>query len=159
MLIYRDRGLSGTRKSSFCVCFWVWCTAVLPRRKGSYFLSHSGELWLNHDSGAGVKRESSPAHKASLKWVGIPEITHSNPSRAASSLQLSKVCRVQSRGCVLGHGVSLTESGARRKAGGCQLLPTVPCQTSHSPPAPCSPARSNVHSSSPEYFKWRWRNH
>lgn len=37
-----------------------------------------------------MKRASSPAHKASLKRLGIPEITHLSPGRGlgASGLQL-----------------------------------------------------------------------
>ena len=107
---------------------------LFSQEKGQLFFISSrravAEL-LNYNTGACVKRDSSPAHKASLKWLGIPEITHSNPSRAASSLQHFKQSKLQR--ARFRHGVSLTKMRARRKAGGCQPLQTEPCQTSRIP--------------------------
>lgn len=161
MFTYRDTGLSSTGKSLFCDGSG-FDALLFSQKKGQLFFISSrravAEL-LNYNTGACVKRDSSPAHKASLKWQEIPEITHSNASRAASSLQLSKqrkLQRVHFRAWGLPHRDESEEKGRALPAalnGAMSDQPLPPSST------PCSATRSKVDSCSPGYFKWRWRNH
>lgn len=99
MFTYTDTGLSGTEKSSSCDCICVWYTALLPGESHIilYLLQDSSGWIAELQYRCYAKRASSPAHKASLKRLQIPEITHLSPGRGlgASGHQLSKKRKLQ----------------------------------------------------------------